>query len=71
MADAIFASGDGVVTRRSGLGLPLPQSSAELMSRGEDFRRGLDSWTFTPFLHREMFADEMLRLTLAETLSEP
>lgn len=71
MADAIFASGDGVVTRRSGLGLPLPQSSAELMNRGEDFRRGLDSWTFTPFLHREMFADEMLRLTLAETLSEP
>ncbi|MCA8934689.1 MAG: hypothetical protein KDB68_00655 [Planctomycetes bacterium] len=71
MAEAIYASGDGVVTRRSGLGLPLPQSSAELLDRGDNFRRALSSWTFTPFSHREMFDDQMLRLTLAETLSEP
>ncbi|MCA8947210.1 MAG: hypothetical protein KDB29_13340, partial [Planctomycetes bacterium] len=59
MAEAIYASGDGVVTRRSGLGLPLPQSSAELLDRGDNFRRALSSWTFTPFSHREMFDDQM------------
>ncbi|MCA8912713.1 MAG: hypothetical protein KDB82_13495 [Planctomycetes bacterium] len=71
MADALYASGDGVVTRRSGLGLAVPQSPTELLQRGEAFRKGLASWSFTPFIHREMFDDEMLRLTLAETLSEP
>ncbi|MCE7894021.1 MAG: hypothetical protein DYH12_30710, partial [Sorangiineae bacterium PRO1] len=69
MADAMFASGDGVVTRRSGLGLFLPQAPSELVKRGEAFRASLESWSFTPFTHREMFEDEMLRLTLAETLS--
>lgn len=71
MADAMFASGDGVVTRRSGLGLFLPQAPSELVKRGEAFRASLESWSFTPFTHREMFEDEMLRLTLAETLSRP
>jgi hypothetical protein len=71
MADAMFASGDGVVTRRSGLGLLLPQAPAELVKRGEAFRASLESWSFTPFTHRAMFDDEMLRLTLAETLSRP
>jgi hypothetical protein len=71
MADAMFGTGDGVVTRRSGLGLYLPESAPELVKRGVEFRASLESWTFTPFTHREMFADEMLRLTLAETLSRP
>ena len=71
MADAMYASGDGIVTRRSGLGLVLPQSPAALLKRGEEFRNSLDEWAFTPFTHREMFDDELLRLTLAETLSRP
>jgi hypothetical protein len=71
MADAMFASGDGIVTRRSGLGMVLPQSPAALVKRGEEFRDSLDEWSFTPFTHREMFNDELLRLTLAETLSRP
>ena len=71
MADAMFVSGDGVVTRRSGLGLMLPQSPPALIKRGDEFRTSLDSWSFTPFTHREMFDDEMLRLTLAEMLSHP
>jgi hypothetical protein len=69
MADAMFTRGDGIVTRRSGLGMFLPQSAPELVRHGEVFRDSLESWNFTPFTHREMFADELLRLTLAETLT--
>ena len=71
MAESMYASGDGVVTRRSGLGLFLPQAPAALARRGDEFRRGLESWSFTPFQHRTMFEDEMLQLTLAEILSAP
>lgn len=71
MADAMFMSGDGVVTRRSALGLFLPGGPDALQKRGEEFRASLDGFSFTPFDHREMFEDEMLRLTLAELLSAP
>jgi hypothetical protein len=71
MTEAMYALGDGIVTRRSGLGLALPGAPAELQQRGEEFRASLDSWTFTPMTHREMFSDTMLRLTLAEMLSHP
>ena len=71
MAEAMFVSGDGVVTRRSALGLFLADGADELQQRGEQFRRSLAGFSFTPFDHREMFEDEMLRLTLAELLSAP
>lgn len=71
MAEAMYASGDGVVTRRSALGLFLPQSNDELQRRGKRFRDSLDGWHLTPLTHRAMFEDEMLRLTLAELLSRP
>lgn len=71
MADAMFAEGDGVVTRRSGLGLALPQSTPELARRGLELRRAIAGVQFTPFEHRSMFEDEILRLALAEALSGP
>lgn len=71
MADAMFMSGDGVVTRRSALGLFLPGGPDALRKRGDEFRASLDGFSFTPFNHRDMFEDEMLRLTLAELLSAP
>lgn len=71
MADAIFALGDGVVTRRSAMGLFLPQSGTAEQKRGEDFRRALDGRVVTSFQHRTMFEDELLRLALAETLTRP
>ncbi len=71
MAEAMFAAGDGVVTRRSGLGLALPQSAPELAARGETLRRSLAGAHFTPFRHRAMFEDEVLRMALAEVLLPP
>ncbi len=71
MAEAMFAAGDGIVTRRSGLGLPIAQSSADLIAAGQTFRRAIRTVQFTPFEHRTMFEDEVLRLALAEALSEP
>lgn len=71
MAEAMFAVGDGVVTRRSGLGLPIPQSTPELLQRGHALRASIRSVQFTPFDHRNMFEDETLRLALAELLATP
>lgn len=71
MAEAMFAVGDGVVTRRSGLGLPIAQSSPEVAKLGLALRRSIHSVQFTPFDHRNMFDNEVLRLALAETLLEP
>ena len=70
MAESKLA-GDGVVTRRSGLGLPIPQCPPGLAQRGEVLRQGIRSVQFTPFGHRTMFDDETMRLALAETLSSP
>jgi len=71
MAEAMFASGDGVVTRRSGLGLPIPQCPPGLAQRGTALRQGIRSVQFTPFEHRTMFDDETMRLALAEALLTP
>jgi hypothetical protein len=70
MAEAMYARGDGVVTRRSALGLPLTQSPPELQERGQEFRAGLDGWTFTHMRHRDMFEDPLLRMALAEMLTD-
>lgn len=67
MTESMFALGDGVVTRRSGLGLPAASTGAP----DESFRRALRDVVFTPFTHRAMFEDELLRLALAESLSGP
>lgn len=69
MAEAMFATGDGVVTRRSALGLAIPQCTPELAARGARLRQGIASFQFTPFEHRAMFEDPMLRLALAEVLA--
>lgn len=71
MAEAMFAAGDGIVTRRSGLGLPIAQSTPGLVAAGPAFRRAIRGVQFTPFEHRTMFEDDVLRLALAEALSEP
>ncbi|MCC6464584.1 MAG: hypothetical protein IT463_04505 [Planctomycetes bacterium] len=67
MTEGMFALGDGVVTRRSGLGLPAASAGAP----DDAFRRALHDVVFTPFTHRAMFEDELLRLALAESLSGP
>lgn len=66
LTEAMYASGDGVVTRRSALGLPLDPRTKNL-----SFRGALTSVHVTPFTHRDMFEDRMLRLTLAELLTAP
>ena len=71
MAKAMYARGDGVVTRRSGLGVIMPQSDEHAAARSRMFRASLKSWTLTSFVHRNMFEDELLRLALAETLVQP
>jgi hypothetical protein len=71
MAEAMYATGDGIVTRRSGLGLAAPDSAPEALAHGEAFRAALHTVQFTPFQHRTMFEDEVLKLALAETLSRP
>ncbi|MEE9312306.1 MAG: hypothetical protein V3V10_07815, partial [Planctomycetota bacterium] len=67
----LFLTGDGVVTRRSGLGLYLPEATSEFTAAGENFRNSLQSWHFTQFEHRDMFEDDLLRLTLVELLANP
>src|SRR5690606_25684503 len=64
MTEAMYALGDGIVTRRSALGMPLPGGSPRLVEGGTEFRQSLHGWTFTPMTHREMFSDSLLRLTL-------
>ncbi|MBX3461287.1 MAG: hypothetical protein KF696_15185 [Planctomycetes bacterium] len=71
MTSAMYALGDGVVTRRSGLGEALSVSDEALLRRSEKFRESLAGFSFTPFTHRAMFEDQLLRLTLAELLSTP
>jgi hypothetical protein len=71
MLQAMYSLGDGVVTRRSALGLPLAQSPEPLQQRGREFRDSLSGWTFTGMSHRNMFADPLLRLALAELLIDP
>ena len=71
MTEAMYALGDGVVTRRSGLGEALSTSDEHLLKQSQAFRKSLAGWTFTPFTHRAMFEDELLRLSLAELLSAP
>lgn len=71
MADAMYSTGDGIVTRRSGLGLAGPDSPPAMAARGEAFRANLRTVQFTPFKHRTMFDDEVLALALAEALSHP
>lgn len=71
MTTAMYALGDGVVTRRSGLGEALAESDPALVHRSQRFRDSLAGYSFTPFTHRAMFEDQMLRLTLAELLSTP
>ena len=66
LTEAMYASGDGVVTRRSALGLPLDARTKDL-----SFRSKIESVHVTPFTHRDMFEDRMLRLTLAELLTAP
>lgn len=69
MAEAMYALGDGVVTRRSGLGLAQPNADAALARRSQQFRDSLAGWTFTSFTHRDMFEDELMRLAIAELLA--
>ncbi|MCF6227053.1 MAG: hypothetical protein L3J82_00060 [Planctomycetes bacterium] len=71
MDEKLFLTGDGVVTRRSGLGLYLPEATSELTAAGKNLRKSLQSWHFTQFEHRDMFEDDLLRLTLVELLANP
>jgi hypothetical protein len=71
MDEQLYLTGDGVVTRRSGLGLYLPEASSELDAAGKANRKTLQSWHYTQFEHRDMFEDDLLRLTLVELLANP
>lgn len=71
MDEQLYLTGDGVVTRRSGLGLYLPEADSEYQAAGKNFYKSLRSWHFTQFEHRDMFEDDLLRLTLVELLANP
>ena len=67
MAGAMFLLGDGVVTRRSGLGLPLPSFRGGRESKG--FR--VDTWSYATYRHRQMFEDDLLRVAVSHLLTGP
>ncbi|MDC1141756.1 hypothetical protein OAU50_01570 [Planctomycetota bacterium] len=71
MDEMLYLTGDGVVTRRSGLGMYLPEANSNLADKGKAFRKSLQSWHYTQFEHRDMFEDDLLRLTLVELLANP